>query len=382
MKILLIGPSSPFRGGIANFNDSLFTAINERHEVSIIGFSLQYPSLLFPGKSQYDKDSLKTTNPSRRLINSINPVSWYLTAREAAKIKPDCIIVHYWMPFFAPALGTIIRVIKREVNTTVIGLLHNINPHERMPASNSLGKYFLNSCHGFITLSSSVSEDLKKSGVDKPVKQIPHPVYNIFGEPVSRQVACDYLKLDPERNYLLFFGIIRQYKGLELLLHSLASEKLNHLNLKLLVAGEFYEKENRYLDMVKDLGLDQKVLFTRSFIPKDDVRHYFAASDLVVLPYLRATQSGITPIAYQYDKPVLVTNVGGLMEVVRNRMTGYVCEKEPDKIAAAIADFYENNRADYFAENIKIEKKKYSWDAMVNGIEELVYRISGITGSG
>ena len=377
MKILLVGPSSPLRGGIANFNDSLYSALDKKHEVHIIGFSLQYPSLFFPGQSQYEQGTSESGIRSEQIINSINPFSWFTTAGKIIKKKPGCLVVHYWMPFFAPALGTIIRLVKKKLDVRVIGLMHNIKPHESMPARRGLNNYFLNSCDGFITLSSKVLDDLKDSGINKPVKLIPHPVYDIFGEPVSRQIACDYLKLDPESNYMLFFGIIRHYKGLDLLLKSIASQKLSHLNLKLIVAGEFYENEKRYLDMVKELGLDKQVLFTGSFIPKGDVRHYFAVSDLVVLPYLRATQSGITPVAYHFNKPVLVTNVGGLKEVVPHGRTGYVCEKDPDEIAAAITDFFDNNRSPEFIENIKTEKKKFSWDAMVRGIEDLAAEISG-----
>jgi D-inositol-3-phosphate glycosyltransferase len=174
---------------------------------------------------------------------------------------------------------------------------------------------------------------------------------------------------------LLFFGIIRPYKGLDLLLKAFASPRLSHLNLKLLVAGEFYENEKKYLDLAKELGLHSKILFTGNFIPKEEVGSYFAVSDLVVLPYLSATQSGVTQIAYHYNKPVVVTDVGGLNEVVAHGRTGYVCEKDPGKIAAAIADFFDNNRSAGFIENIKTEKKKFSWDAMVKGIEDLAGEI-------
>ncbi len=377
MKILLVGPASPLRGGIANFNESLYTAFDKKHDTHIIGFSLQYPSLFFPGRTQYEKGTPVTGIRSTNLINSINPLSWRSAAAGIVKMQPDCLVVHYWMPFFAPALGSIIRQVKSKIKVRVIGLLHNVEPHEGMPGGKRLGRYFFDSCDGFVTMSSTVLRDIKKTGINRPAVQIPHPVYDIFGEPVSRKFACENLGLNYDQKHLLFFGIIRSYKGLDLLLKAFANCKISHLNLKLIVAGEFYEHERKYLDLVERLGLEHKILFTRSFVPKEKVAQYFAASDLIVLPYLSATQSGVTQIAYHFNKPMLVTNVGGLEDVVANGRVGYVCEKDPDEIASAIADFFENNRSAEFVENIKTEKKRFSWDAMVKGIEELLKEING-----
>ncbi len=375
MKILLVGPASPFRGGIANFNDSLCTVLDNKHDARIISFSLQYPSLLFPGRTQYEDSTSESAVHSINLINSINPFSWHSAAAEIAKMKPDCLVVHYWMPFFAPALGSIIRKVKDKIKVKTIGLLHNVEPHEGMLAGKRLGRYFFDSCDGFITMSSTVLSDLKNQGIDKPAILIPHPVYDIFGKPVSRQFACENLRLNCNQKHLLFFGIIRKYKGLDLLLEAFGRQRLSNLNIRLIVAGEFYEKERRYIDLVRKLGLKHKVIFTRGFVPKNKVAQYFAVSDLVVLPYLTATQSGVTQIAYHFNKPMLVTNVGGLKDVVASGKVGYVCEKDPDDIAAAIADFFENSRSSLFIENIKTEKKRFSWDAMVTGIEELYSEI-------
>ncbi len=371
MKILLVGPASPYRGGIANFNDSLYAALDISHDPHIINYSLQYPSILFPGRSQYERGAPHTRSRSRKLINSVNPFTWARSAGEIASMLPDLIVVHYWMPFFAPALGRIIRAVKRKIDVPVAGLLHNIEPHEGMPAGKRLNRYFLRSCDGFITMSSTVLNDLEKTGVKKPVVQVPHPVYDIFGEPVTRQFACDNLGLEPDSRHLLFFGIIRSYKGLDLLLETLVNRRLAHLDLKLLVAGEFYEDEGRYLDMVEKLGLEKRIMFTNSFVPKEEVAWYFAAADLVVLPYHSATQSGVTQIAYNFDKPMLVTNVGGLRDVVKHGRVGYVCEKDPDEIAAAIADFFDNNRAGEFISNIRKDKLNYSWASLAGGIEDL-----------
>jgi D-inositol-3-phosphate glycosyltransferase len=376
LKILLIGPASPLRGGIANFNDSLFTALENEHEVHIVSFSLQYPSILFPGKTQYETGARHISVRSRQLINTINPFSWYTAASEIIKLNPDCILVHYWMPFFAPALGTIIRRVKKVIKVKVIGIIHNLNPHERIPAGKLLSHFFLKSCHGFITMSSTVGQELAEAGIKGPVKMIPHPVYDIFGKSVSRQFAYDFLGLEKSRLHLLFFGIIRNYKGLDLLLRALASPRLSNLDIKLLVAGEFYENEKKYLDMVEELGIENKIMFTNNFVPREEVAHYFAVADLVVLPYLSATQSGIVQVAYHFEKPVLVTDVGGLKEVVPHGKVGYVCEKDPEVIAECIADFFNNERSEEFIMNIKTEKKRFSWESMVSGIEDLTGDLS------
>ncbi len=371
MKTLLVGPASPLRGGIANFNDSLYTAFEKKHDTHIISFSLQYPSLFFPGQTQFEKGAPSIGVRSRHLINSINPFNWYSVAAEIVKMQPDCIVVHYWMPFFAPALGTIIRQVRKKRKVTVIGLLHNVEPHEDMPAGRKLNKYFLDACDGFLTMSPTVLNDLGSYGIVKASRRVYHPVYNIFGDLVSRQFACDKLGLDPEQKHLLFFGIIRSYKGLDLMLRVMANKRISPLNLKLLVAGEFYEDEKKYLDMVEDLGVEKQIMFTNSFVPKDEVAHYFSAADLVVLPYLSATQSGVTQIAYHFNKPMLVTNVGGLKEMVAHGRVGYVCEKDPDEIALAITDFFDNERSAEFSLNIEADKHKFSWEAVVEAIEDI-----------
>jgi D-inositol-3-phosphate glycosyltransferase len=379
LKILLVGPSYPYRGGIANFNDSLYIALKNKHDTRIVSYSLQYPSFLFPGASQYEKSDSQGRDISERLINSINPFTWSAAADEILGKKPDCLIVHYWMPFFSPALGTIIRRVKRKPDICVIGLLHNIKPHEGMVAAGKLNRYFLKSCDGFITMSATVTDELRRTGIEKPVRQIPHPVYEIFGKNVSKKEASVHLKLDPNDNHLLFFGMIRPYKGLDLLLKALGSPKLSHIKLKLIVAGEFYENEKKYLALAEEAGPGKEIIFTRSFVPENEVGYYFSASDLVVQPYLSATQSGVTQIAYHYNKPVVVTGVGGLKEMVYHERTGYVCQKDPDEIAAAIADFFDNNRSSEFIENVKTEKKKFSWNAMVDGIEGISAEIYGRT---
>lgn len=375
MKIVLVGPSSPLKGGIANFNDSLYNSLKKNHDVVIISYSLQYPSLFFPGRSQYENGAPAAQKGVLPLINTLNPFSWRKTVTEIGKIKPDLLVAHYWMPYFAPALGTISRHAKKRSGTRTIGLLHNVEPHERSPASGILNSYFLKSCDGFIAMSSKVLNDIERYVKGKPAKRLFHPVYDIFGEPVPRQIAFEHLKLDPDQRHLLFFGIIRRYKGLDLLLEALASRRISHINLKLIIAGEFYEKGDRYIDLAMKLGIEKKVMFTGGFVPNSEVGNYFAASDLVVLPYKSATQSGITQIAYHFEKPMLVTDVGGLAEMVPDRKAGYVCRRDPDDIAAAIADFFDNDRSAMFISNIKTEKKKFSWEAMVKGIEELAEQI-------
>lgn len=345
------------------------------HDPYVIGFSRLYPPLLFPGKSQYENRPSFSHIRGKNLINSTNPLTWRTTAREIVRMKPDCLLVQYWMPFFAPAYGYIIRYAKKRTGVKVIGVLHNIDPHEKMPGAPNLNRFFLKSCDGFITMSSKVLEDLRKTGIDKPAKMVPHPVYDIFGDPVSKNDACNHLGLDPDQKHLLFFGLIRNYKGLGLLIKAMSKASINHLNLKLLVAGEFYEDEKKYRNMVKELGLEERIIFTEGFVPKEEVGYFFSASDLVILPYLSATQSGVTQIAYHFNKPVLVTDVGGLQEVVFDGRTGYVCKKDPEEIAGSIADFFDNKKSAEFIQNIKNEKYRFSWDNMVQGIEILAEEI-------
>ena len=377
IKNINIGPAFPLRGGIANFNEALCNAFTQKgRDSKIVSFSMQYPGIFFPGKTQFAEGEPPKNLKIDSLINSINPFSWIKTAKKVKKENPDLVIIHYWMPFMAPALGSIVRLIKKNTKIKVIAITHNVIPHESFIFSNSLIKYFVNSCDGFITLAESVLDDLAEITKNNHKQFIPHPIYNIFGGSVSKKDGKNYLQLSNENKYLLFFGIIRKYKGLDLLIKAMSNQKIKDLGIKAIVAGEFYEDRAEYIKLIEDNGLKENIIIADKFIPSNEVRYYFAASDMVVQPYHTATQSGVTQIAYHFNRAMLVTNVGGLAEIVPHNKVGYVCETNPDSIANSIIDFYENDRQNEFEENVRKEKKRFSWEKMVIGIEEMYKELS------
>jgi len=372
VKNIIIGPAFPLRGGIANFNLALCRAfLKQGIDSSIYSFSLQYPGFLFPGTSQYEEGEAPSDLRIVTCINSINPFNWIRTAYKIYKEKPDYVIIAYWMPFMSPALGTIARILKKH-KIKVIAITHNVIPHEHHFYDKSLTTYFVNSCDGFVTLAKSVLDDLSVFTKSENKIFIPHPIYDIFGDKVSKTEAKKYLGLQEKERVLLFFGLIRRYKGLDLILKAMALDKIRNLNLKLLIAGEFYEDKTVYEKLIQENNLSTNIIISDKFIPGEDVRHYFCASDMVVQPYHTATQSGVTQIAYHFEKPMLVTNVGGLAEIVPHKRVGYVTDVNPESIADAIFDFYENNHEENFAANVAIDKAKFSWDTMVEGINKLL----------
>ena len=333
------------------------------YDVEVFSFRFLYPGFLFPGKSQYSDDPPPKEIKINSVLHSLNPFNWVINSIRIIRLRPDIVVIHYWMPFFAPVLGFIARRISRKTNARIIAIAHNLIPHEKQLFSGALSRYFINSIGGVVCLSSSVLEDVRELTKTKPVVNLPHPLYDIYGTKVSKESALRCLKLQPEKKYLLFFGLIRKYKGLELLLKSFA--EINQPDLMLIVAGEFYEDKVFYFTLAEQLGISARVIFTDSFIPDEDVKYYFSAADMVVQPYITATQSGVTQIAYQFDCPMLVTNTGGLAEIVINNKTGFVCEKNHQEIADKISLFFKNNMADAMIENIKKEKQRFSWDVFV-----------------
>lgn len=376
MKTIIIGPAYPYRGGIANFGESLCYAFNKAgHESSIYTFTLQYPNFLFPGQTQYSNDAAPENLKISRTINSVNPLSWINTANKIRIEKPDLIIINYWMPFMAPALGNIARRIQKDTNIKVIAITHNVIPHEKRIGDNQLTNYFVKSCDGFVTLAKSVLDDLKEFTQNPNSVFNPHPIYDIFGNKVSKSEAKKYLNLDTDTKYLLFFGIVRKYKGLDLLLKAINFEKIKKLNIKLIIAGEFYEKPDEYLNYIEENNLSSHIILHNKFIKNEEVKYYFCASDMIVQPYRSATQSGVTQIAYQFERPMLVTNVGGLSEIVPDNKVGYVCEPNPESIANCISDFYIYSRENEFEKNTILEKERFSWSKMVETIEKLFRKV-------
>ncbi len=376
MKILIVGPAWPYRGGIADFDERIAREyIKKGDEVEIFTFTLQYPSFLFPGKTQYSPDPRPEDLDIKRKVNSINPFNWIKVGRELKKKNADLLIIKFWLPLMAPCFGTIARIVKGNGKTKVVSILDNIIPHEHRPGDKILSKYFVSSIDAFIAMSKSVHDDLKSLNDKKPCLMSPHPIYDNFGTAVSREEAIGSLGLDPSAKYMLFFGFIRDYKGLDILLKAIADERIKNSDIKLIVAGEFYNNSEKYFEMEKELGLEGKIIWRTDFIADEQVKNYFCASDIIVQPYKTATQSGVTQIAYHFEKPMLVTNVGGLPEIVPNGKVGYSVEPEAKVIADAINDFYSNGRYTEFVENIKEEKKKYSWDRMLENVDKAMEQV-------
>jgi glycosyltransferase involved in cell wall biosynthesis len=375
-KIIIVGSAHPLRGGgLSTFNQRLAKEFNDRGDnCSIYSFSLQYPSFLFPGKTQYSDEPAPENLKIFSVINSVNPLNWIRVGNRIRKERPDIVVVRYWLPFMAPALGTILWRIKKNKHTRIICIADNIIPHEHRPGDKALTNFFLKRCDAFITMSEQVMNDLLKFVWDKPVKLVPHPLYDNFGEIISKIEAREKLKIKTDELIILFFGFIRKYKGLDILLDAMKilkeNFKLQISNLKLLVAGEFYDDEKPYLQQINRLGINDDVILRTDFIPDSEVKYYLCAADAVIQPYRNATQSGVTPLAYYFEKPMIVTNVGGLPSLVPNEKAGLVTEPTAQSIANAILRFYQLGE-NYFLPHLRSEKQKYSWSNLTNAIKEI-----------
>jgi glycosyltransferase involved in cell wall biosynthesis len=374
-RIVIIGPAHPLRGGLATFNQRLAQEFNKQGEnCSIVSFSLQYPSFLFPGTTQYSSDPAPENITIHTLINSVNPLNWLKVGRKLRMWKPDIIVVRYWLPFMGPALGTILRQAKKNRHTQVICIADNVIPHEKRPGDAAFTKYFLKSCDAFITMSEKVMKDLRQFENTKPVQLVQHPLYDNFGSIVSKGEAREKLGLSPSDKIILFFGFIRQYKGLDLLLKAMADDRIKEQNIKLLIAGEFYEDDKPYLQLINQLQLQSSVILKTNFIPDSEVKYYLCSGDCVVQPYKNATQSGVTPLAYHFEKPMIVTNVGGLPSLVPHEKVGLVCQPEPASIADNILRFYQLGE-NYFIPHLRSEKQKYSWSNLTKAILDLSEKV-------
>jgi len=373
-KVIIIGTAYPFRGGgMSTYNERLALAYQQRgDDVTIFTFSLQYPGFLFPGKTQYSTDAPPAGLDIKVAVNSINPFNWLSVGSEIKNLKADLIIIRYWMPFMAPCLGTLARIIRRNKVSKVIAITDNIIPHESMPGSNLLSRYFVNSCDGFVTMSRAVLSDLDKFDKVKPRVFSPHPLYDNFGASVSKNQAKKAIGLDEDINYILFFGFIREYKGLDLLIKAFADERFRQLPVNLLIAGEFYIDAKPYLELIEKLNLKEQIVLRTEFIENSDIVNYFCASDIIAQPYKDATQSGVTQIAYHFEKPMLTTNVGGLSEMVPDGMVGYVVNPVVNEISDALLRFFNENKEKEFSANAAIEKKRFSWELLLNRIDSIL----------
>jgi glycosyltransferase involved in cell wall biosynthesis len=375
-KVVIIGPAYPLRGGLATYNERLARAFQVAgDEVEIVTFSLQYPNFLFPGQTQYSTEAPPEGIFIQAFINSVNPVTWFRTGNKLRRQMPDLVIFRFWLPFMGPAFGTIARMIARNRHTKILAITDNIIPHEKRIGDAPFTNYFLSACQGYITMSRAVLQDLTRLQPDKPKIYHPHPLYDNFGEPLPKATAKQLLNLPPENSYILFFGFIRAYKGLDLLLQAFADERLAQMkHLKLIIAGEFYEDPQPYNDLIQRYNLEDRLVRATDFIPNAEVVRYFCAADIVVQPYKHATQSGVSQIAYHFDKPMLVTDVGGLAELIPDGRAGYVTSPEPQAIANALVDFYTHRREEYFTAQVQELKKQFSWESMVKAIKHVAQR--------
>jgi len=368
--IVIVGPAHPLRGGLATYNERLARELQLHNKVTLLTFSLQYPNFLFPGESQYSNDPVPTDLNIDIRLNSINPFNWISAGYTYKKIKPDVIIFRYWMPFFGPCFGTFARIVKSNGHTKMVAITDNIIPHEKHFYDKPCTHYFLGSIDKAVAMSKKVLNDLQTIFPNKKVAKHSsyhaHPLYDNFGEKLDRTEACKQLNLDPQKQYLLFFGFIRKYKGLDLLLESMSLLPEGCKNIELIVAGEFYEDSEPYLDIIRAHKLENRVHLHTKFISNDEVKVYFSAADVVAQPYRSATQSGVSQVAYHFENPMIITHVGGLSELVPHQKAGLVCEPSPESISGAIVEIFEGQLIPQMKENLKVLKKQFSWESMVN----------------
>ncbi|WP_345237324.1 glycosyltransferase [Hymenobacter saemangeumensis] len=374
MKIIIIGPAYPLRGGLATYNERLARAFQAAgDEVRLLTFSLQYPDFLFPGQTQFSTEPGPIDLEIEVSLNSVNPLSWLQVGRRLRRERPDLVVFRFWLPFMGPALGTVARLVRGNGHTRCVAITDNVIPHEQRPGDRPLTRYFLSACDGFVSMSRSVLGDLQRLGFgQKPALYRPHPLYDNFGPIKPRAAALAQLGLAANTRYLLFFGFIRAYKGLDVLLEAFADARLAGLPVKLIIAGEFYEDAAPYEAIIQQHQLEGRLVRATDFIPNEKVADYFCAADLVVQPYKNATQSGVSQIAYHFERPMLVTDVGGLAELIPDGEVGYVVPPNARAIADALVDFCTHpEKQAFFEEGTREVKKQFSWEVMVAALKEV-----------
>jgi glycosyltransferase involved in cell wall biosynthesis len=374
MKIVIIGTAYPMRGGIAHYVALLYkTLIKRGHEVKILSFKRQYPTIFFPGKTQQDLSEEIEQLPSEPVLDSIGPLSWLKTFLKIYKYQPDLIIYKYWMPFFAPCYAVVSFLTRLFTKTKIMYICDNIVPHESRPEDRFLTRIGLWNVHYFIVMSNIVKASLLYYRPQANYREAPHPVYDFFLDNYTREEARQKLGLQKNDKVILFFGYVRQYKGLHILLQAMPL-LLKEMDVKLVVAGEFYDKRENYTSIIGDLNIQDSVSIYDDYIPNEKVGMFYSAADVVVLPYITATQSGIIQIAYNYNKPVITTNVGGLPEVVDEGKTGFTVPPEnPDELAQAVLKFFELTKKENFSKNVQVYKQQFSWDRLVEEVESFHY---------
>jgi len=378
-RIVVVGPVHPYRGGIAHFTEMTVEVLAQRgHEVHPVSFSRQYPELLFPGKTQFepDADPPDAVRNTPRVLDSINPVSWFRTGFHIRDIAPDAVVFQYWMPFFAPAYGVVARGLQRHYGIPSLAVVHNALPHERHLFDATLSRYFLRACAGFIVMSDAVADDVRHlCASPAPVEQIEHPVYQRFGDPMPSAVARERLGLPLDGPVLLFFGFVREYKGLHVLLKAMPAIRRARPDVHLVVAGEAYDDPARYRAIIDRHGLEGCVTWHDGYVPSEDVPAYFSAADLVVQPYVTATQSGVAQIAFHFETPMVVTDIGGLAEVVPDGEAGLVVPPQsPDALAEAVVRFVREDLAATLRAGTRRQKDRHAPVRLAEAVERLIER--------
>ncbi len=377
MKIVLFGPAYPFRGGIAQFSGVLYQSlVKAGHEVHLVNFRKQFPKLLFPGTTQFDESPQALRLPSERTFTLWNPLSWWRTAKAIAKHDADIIGFMWWMPLFGYGYWAVAKLLPKKFRARIVYVLHNVIPHERRFGDVYFSRLALNSAQYYLALSKSEEQEMRTlfpRVAPERIQYSPHPVYDCYA-PFTGDRAAAQKEIGVEAEHLLlFFGFVREYKGLDILLRALPEILKHDPELKLVVAGEYYEHRAKYDDLITSLGIADSVIIRDRYISGDGVGAYFAAADGVVLPYRSATQSGIVQVAYALDMPVITTNVGGLAEVVRDGLTGFIVPPEdPQAIAEAVRKFYHTGGRPAFVENVRREAQRYSWESLVETITKFV----------
>lgn len=373
MRISFLSPFYPYRGGIAQFSDSLYLVLKKKNEVSAINYKRLYPEIFFPGRTQYVSPDDKNRNVnSKKILDSINPLSYKRTVKEIINFESEILITSYWMPFFSLSLGYISGKVQRSGIKT-ISILHNVIPHEKRAGDILLTKYFFNKCNGFVILNENSIQDLISVKPDAKYIALEHPVYEHYGERIEITEARNKLRISMQKKIILFFGFIRDYKGLDILISSL---KYLNEDIHLLVAGEVYGSFEKYQRLINENSLQGRMNLFIQYIPENQIPLFFSAADLCVLPYKSATQSGITGIAYHFDLPVVVTDVGGLKETVEDGITGLIVYKpDPKQIAEKINYYFRSNLKPTFQKNISVIKNKNSWQSFADSIIEFATSI-------
>ncbi len=377
MKITILGPAHPYRGGLAAIMQSMAREFSTRgDEVEIKTFTLQYPEFLFPGKSQTVESDPPECLNIERCVNTCNPFNWMRVGWRLRCSRPDFVVMKYWTPFMAPCFGTIARLARSNGHTKVICQIDNVEPHEHHIIDRPCNRYYLSSVDGHIYMSEQVRDELREYS-SAPALFSPHPMFDNFGRRVERDVACVNLRLDPTLRYAMFFGLIRDYKGLDMLFDAWADLKRRGLTegRRLIVAGEFYTSPEPYMQQIERLGLGDDILLHDRFIPDEQVANYFSVADFVVLPYHTASQSGVTQIAYNFSTPLIVTRVGGLPEIVPDGVVGYLCDPNAESVAEAIDRIWQGDTILKFRKSMGEERKRFTWSAMCDKITELYHML-------